>query len=85
MACTTISHASPHAQGTVRDLEVIYENVGAPGHEGLAANQLRLDEWSVLKQREVAKRVRDSGRPVDSDVCSMCGEYCVFRLADEVD
>ncbi len=31
----------------------------------------------------VARKVRESGRPGDDDVCSMCGEYCVFKLADE--
>ena len=32
-----------------------------------------------------AKRIRLKGKPADSDVCSMCGEYCVFRLQDEMD
>jgi phosphomethylpyrimidine synthase len=31
----------------------------------------------------MARRVREHGRPADEDVCSMCGEYCVFKLADE--
>ena len=31
----------------------------------------------------VARKVRETGRPADEDVCSMCGEYCVFKLADE--
>lgn len=30
-----------------------------------------------------ARKVREAGRPADEDVCSMCGEYCVFKLADE--
>jgi len=30
-----------------------------------------------------ARKVRESGRPKISDVCSMCGEYCVFLLAEE--
>ena len=30
-----------------------------------------------------ARKVREEGRPADADVCSMCGEYCVFKLADE--
>ncbi len=30
-----------------------------------------------------AAAVRERGRPADEDVCSMCGEYCVFKLADE--
>jgi phosphomethylpyrimidine synthase len=32
---------------------------------------------------EVARKIREAGRPNDEDVCSMCGEYCVFKLADE--
>jgi phosphomethylpyrimidine synthase len=32
---------------------------------------------------EAARRIREAGRPADEDVCSMCGEYCVFKLADE--
>ena len=30
-----------------------------------------------------ARGIREGGRPTDEDVCSMCGEYCVFKLADE--
>lgn len=30
-----------------------------------------------------AKKIRDAGRPADEEVCSMCGDYCVFKLADE--
>jgi len=30
-----------------------------------------------------ANKIRKAGRPADEDVCSMCGEYCVFKLADE--
>ena len=32
-----------------------------------------------------AKRLREKGKPRDPDVCSMCGEYCVFRMQDELD
>ena len=32
-----------------------------------------------------AQKIRDAGRPADDDVCSMCGEYCVFKLADEAE
>jgi len=31
----------------------------------------------------LARKVREAARPADEDVCSMCGEYCVFKLADE--
>ncbi|MBM4083564.1 MAG: phosphomethylpyrimidine synthase ThiC [Planctomycetes bacterium] len=29
-----------------------------------------------------ARQFRDKARPHDDDVCSMCGEYCVFKLAN---
>ncbi len=32
---------------------------------------------------ELARKVREHGWPGDDEVCSMCGEYCVFKLADE--
>ena len=32
-----------------------------------------------------AQKVRDAGRPADDEVCSMCGEYCVFKLADDAE
>ena len=32
-----------------------------------------------------ARKVREAGRPADDEVCSMCGEYCVFKLADEAE
>ena len=32
-----------------------------------------------------AQKVRDAGRPADEEVCSMCGEYCVFKLADDAE
>lgn len=28
-----------------------------------------------------AKRIRETGRPQDDEVCSMCGEYCVFKVS----
>ena len=29
-----------------------------------------------------ARRYREEGKPHSSDVCSMCGEFCVFKIAD---
>jgi phosphomethylpyrimidine synthase len=31
----------------------------------------------------VARRYRDAARPRDDGVCSMCGEFCVFKIADD--
>ncbi|MFQ5964167.1 MAG: phosphomethylpyrimidine synthase ThiC [Candidatus Scalinduaceae bacterium] len=30
-----------------------------------------------------AKKIREKGVPQDTDVCSMCAEFCVFKVADE--
>ncbi len=30
-----------------------------------------------------AKKIRKKGTPQDADVCSMCAEFCVFKVADE--
>ncbi|TLD42611.1 MAG: Hydroxymethylpyrimidine phosphate synthase ThiC [Candidatus Jettenia ecosi] len=32
----------------------------------------------------VAKNIRERGRPQNDEVCSMCAEYCVFKLSDKV-
>jgi len=29
-----------------------------------------------------ARRYREEGKPHNDDVCSMCGEFCVFKIAD---
>jgi len=32
----------------------------------------------------VARNIRQKGRPQNEEVCSMCAEYCVFKLSDRV-
>ncbi|MBE3070716.1 MAG: phosphomethylpyrimidine synthase ThiC, partial [Planctomycetes bacterium] len=32
---------------------------------------------------ERAQQLRDARRPEHGDVCSMCGDYCVFKVRDE--
>ncbi|HQU31991.1 MAG TPA: phosphomethylpyrimidine synthase ThiC [Candidatus Brocadia sapporoensis] len=32
----------------------------------------------------VARSIREKGRPQNNEVCSMCAEYCVFKLSDRV-
>lgn len=32
----------------------------------------------------VARSIREKGRPQNEEVCSMCAEYCVFKLSDKV-
>ncbi len=31
----------------------------------------------------MARSIREKGRPQNSEVCSMCAEYCVFKLSDK--
>ncbi|HHT9158978.1 MAG: phosphomethylpyrimidine synthase [Planctomycetes bacterium RIFCSPLOWO2_12_FULL_39_13] len=31
----------------------------------------------------VARSIREKGRPQNDEVCSMCAEYCVFKLSDK--
>jgi len=53
-----------------------------------AVSRLRRDrnwEESIAKSMspEDARRIRSEGPPMDDSVCSMCGDLCVFKLADE--
>jgi len=47
----------------------------------------RRRDWNAQLEHcidpETARKIREAGRPADDDVCSMCGEYCVFKLADD--
>ena len=53
-------------------------------------------EFSVLRKKRdwdgqlaqcldptVARRYREAAKPLDEGVCSMCGEFCVFKIADD--
>jgi len=63
---------------------------GLPGAADWDAEMSRLRrkrDWKGQLLRcldpTVARAVREHGRPADEEVCSMCGKYCVFKLADE--
>jgi phosphomethylpyrimidine synthase len=30
-----------------------------------------------------ARKIREKGTPQNADVCSMCAEFCVFKVADD--
>jgi phosphomethylpyrimidine synthase len=32
---------------------------------------------------EKAKRIRSERMPEDSDVCTMCGDYCAMKIVDQ--
>jgi phosphomethylpyrimidine synthase len=52
------------------------------------SDRRRKRDWEKLLTECIdpatAKRIREKGKPADSDVCSMCGEFCVFRLQDKL-
>lgn len=43
-------------------------------------------DWQAQRKfsidRDKFKQFRDSSRPSDSDVCTMCGKYCSLKIAD---
>ena len=65
--------------------------------KGIAGAAERDKSFSELRRRrdwegqiagaldpELARRLRTGGRPADNHVCSMCGEFCVFKVADDL-
>lgn len=41
-------------------------------------------QFSTCIDPAVARSIREKGRPQNEEVCSMCAEYCVFKLTDKV-
>jgi phosphomethylpyrimidine synthase len=41
-------------------------------------------QFSTCIDPTVARSIREKGRPQNEEVCSMCAEYCVFKLSDKV-
>lgn len=41
-------------------------------------------QFSTCIDPLVARSIREKGRPQNDKVCSMCAEYCVFKLSDKV-
>ncbi len=41
-------------------------------------------QFSTCIDPTVARSIREKGRPQNDEVCSMCAEYCVFKLSDKV-
>ncbi len=40
-------------------------------------------QFSTCIDPLMARSIREKGRPQNSEVCSMCAEYCVFKLSDK--
>lgn len=41
-------------------------------------------QFSTCIDPLVARSIREKGQPQNNEVCSMCAEYCVFKLSDKV-
>ena len=40
-------------------------------------------QFATCLDPERAKKIRETGKPQNQEVCSMCAEFCVFNIADE--
>ncbi|HJO55649.1 MAG TPA: phosphomethylpyrimidine synthase ThiC, partial [Candidatus Scalindua sp.] len=40
-------------------------------------------QFSTCIDPEHARKIREKGTPQNADVCSMCAEFCVFKVADD--
>jgi len=63
--------------------------------KGIPGAKERDREFSIMRKKRdwegqlancidppTARRYREQGKPHAADVCSMCGEFCVYRIAD---
>ena len=75
------SRIAAHAADVARGLK------GARDRDDEVSRLRRERRWdeviSKLLDPERAREMRASGPPADESTCSMCGEYCVFKLADK--
>ena len=75
------SRIAAHAADVARGLK------GARDWDDEVSRLRRARRWeemiSKLLDPEHARELRESGPPVDESTCSMCGEYCVFKLAEK--
>ncbi|MBM4032812.1 MAG: phosphomethylpyrimidine synthase ThiC [Planctomycetes bacterium] len=63
---------------------------GVPGaaerDRELSARRRRRDwagQLALCLDPRLARALREGARPSDDETCSMCGEFCVFKIADE--
>ncbi|HHT9136406.1 MAG TPA: phosphomethylpyrimidine synthase ThiC [Candidatus Wunengus sp. YC60] len=40
-------------------------------------------QFNTCIDPQMARSIREKGRPQNNEVCSMCAEYCVFKLSDK--
>ncbi len=79
IACRIAAHAGDVAKGIP----------GAAEWDLSFSKARRSRDWDTQLAKCIdpvrAKELRERGRPANEEVCSMCGEYCVFRVQDELD
>jgi phosphomethylpyrimidine synthase len=76
MACRIAAHAGDIAKGIP----------GAADRDRELSRHRRSRDWKgqleLCLDPETAATIRGGAAPADDDVCSMCGELCVFKIAD---
>jgi phosphomethylpyrimidine synthase len=60
---------------------------GAAERDRELSRRRRRRDWAgqleLCLDPTVASTLREQAKPVDEETCSMCGELCVFKIADE--
>ena len=77
IACKIAAHAADIAKGNKRALE---------RDMTMAKYRKALDWEGQIKTSldpERARAMRDSRKPTDSDVCTMCGEFCAIKVLNQ--
>jgi phosphomethylpyrimidine synthase len=61
---------------------------GAIERDNAFSEHRRKRDWDYMLEHALdpikAGALRDAARPQDKEVCSMCGEFCVFKIEDEM-
>jgi len=77
MAARIAAHAGDIAKGIP----------GAAERDHELSRRRRRRDWKgqleLCLDPKLAGALREEARPVDEETCSMCGEFCVFKIADE--
>jgi len=60
---------------------------GAAERDRLLSERRRHRDWKgqleLCLDPKLAARLRENARPSDDETCSMCGEFCVFKIMDD--
>jgi phosphomethylpyrimidine synthase len=77
IATRIAAHAADIAKGLPKAME--WDNAMSAARKNLNwEEQIRL-----AIDPEQARKLREQGRPIEEDVCSMCGEYCAIKLVNK--